>query len=183
MKMTAEAFGRAMIRYSQLQPYCAPNFNEQFVVSFWFEQLGDVQPEVLATAFKSLVQGSRFPSLNDVKQACGLAVAEPVTQDSVAREVADTIAKTIKTFGSQKRWPEISERLGEIGLEVIGGQSGYYSACNEIQKDSDMPTYRAQWRELAKAKINLKAAGKLNQPLSFPENNSIGKLVEGSFKI
>lgn len=176
--ISKQKFSNAMAKYSKIQPNYCPDFTDGYVLDFWYSCLSNIPIEKLAPAFDKLCCKSRFPCIDDIKAECGVG---EVTDEMIARDVASRIENAVIRFMSKKRWPEIVEAMGPIGVEVVGGENGYYRMVDML-RDGDMPTYRAQWRELAKAKIQLQKAGKLNKAPQFPTNNATLSLIEKSVK-
>ena len=173
-EMTAKQFAGAMLKYSRILPYCAPNFEHTEVVEFWYEELGHYGIEILGKAFKGLVCKGKFPSINEVKAACG---DEPVTDDAVGRDVAERIWSGIIRYGSQDRWPEIEAHIGELGVKVVGGQVGWKFVCDAATY-ANSATMKAQWRESTKGHIEMQKKG-MTGPPKLPEvNPNVALLAE-----
>lgn len=167
--MKVENFTAAMMRYAKVQPYCAPDFSDTFVAEFWFEQIGHYEVALLGTAMRKLCTGNRFPSIEHVKAECGDVV---LTDDEIAKDTAERIFQGISRFGStaNSRWEKIEEFIGEVGSLVVGGSSGWQTLCDQVT-NQNAGTFKAQWRELAKAKMNMKRAG-LDGPARLPESSA-----------
>jgi len=146
-----QQFLNAMLRYAKVQPRFAPEFSDPFVIELWYESLSGFGAEALGAAMRKLITRDRFPSIDAIKQACG---GGDLNTDMIARDTADRIFAAICRFGStaNSRWEEIAEKIGEVGVLVVGGPSQWQMLCEEVTTKNSA-TYKAQWRELAKAKM------------------------------
>jgi hypothetical protein len=166
--LKVENFTAAMLRYSKVQPYCAPDFSDLFVAEFWFDQLGHYDVALLGTAMRKLCAGRRFPSIEQIKTECGDVT---VTDEDIAKDTAERIFAAVSRFGSTQnsRWEAIAESIGEVGVLVVGGPAGYKIICDQLN-NNNASTFKAQWRELAKAKITMKRAG-IDGPAQLPASS------------
>ena len=161
--MKAEHFANAMIRYAKVQPFGAPDFSDQFVCKFWFDQLGDLGPDALGTAMTKLVAKGRFPSIDQVKQACGQIELD---DESLARDAVKRIENAIRKYG-YIGWDKAREYIGSLGEHLVGISGGWEAIC-DIPTEQDLAIKMAQLREYAKVAIKKDAAGQLDLPPSLP---------------
>ena len=164
-----------MLKYTSIQPYCAPNFKDQFVCEFWYEQLGTYGTERLSFAFKKLVCRNKFPSIDEVRKECG---DDEVSDDTIARDVAERIHHAIGRFGG-RNYDRALEYIGEIGEQTIGGSSGWIAACDGCT-NSNSGIYKAQWRERAKGILDLARKGISGPPKLPSVNTNIKSLPSAS---
>lgn len=69
--MTLKDFAQMMKTISQIQPNGAPDFKNEAVVTFWFNELKTIPDAKLQKAFSVLIRDRFFPCLNDVLKATG----------------------------------------------------------------------------------------------------------------
>ena len=113
--MKAEHFANAMIRYAKVQPFGAPDFSDSFVCKFWFDQLGTLPAEALGAAMTKLVAKGRFPSIDQVRQACGVLELD---DEATARDAVKRIDYAIRRFG-YVGWERAQEHIGSLGEHLV----------------------------------------------------------------
>lgn len=103
----------------------------------------------------------RFPSVADI-----IDVAKPKVDDThKAVEAANRVIQAIADFG----YPNAKAArafIGEVGWYIVEKSGGWLKLC-ESMKESQLGTYRAQFRELALSAIVQHRAGRLHKPLNF----------------
>lgn len=162
--MNINQFTAAMTRYAKLQPSGAPDFSDEWVAKFWFEEVGHYGTQALGEAMKKLVAKSRFPCISDVKAHCG---DSEISDEVEARDVADRIHHAVGYYGRMK-WNEAKIYIGPIGVKVVDGCGGWASLCSTMTMDNTS-IYKAQFRESAKVYMIKAKAGLLDTPPQLPE--------------
>lgn len=102
--------------------------------------------------------------------------ARPERPDSdAALEVAASIIKCVKRHG-YPNGTEARAEMGEVGWAVVQAFGGWATIC-EIMNDKNIPTYTAQFRELAKAKIADARAGRFDETPTLPAPSNLNRLT------
>lgn len=168
-------FTAAMLYYSRIQPYCAPDFKDPAVTQFWFECLSGVDSVALKHALESLViSGKRFPAIGDIKEALGILDRDP---EDEARIIIANITAAISKFGLPNE-ADAKEWLGELPWRVVTLNGGWRRVC-AVEYD-DLPTLQAQWRHLAESVVRDNRI--IGNPNRLPESKETGnQLPIGTF--
>lgn len=99
-------------------------------------------------------------------------IAPPLNTDHDAIESANRIVQAIANFGYYQA--EGAKRfIGELGWLVVEREGGWEGLCESLTTDQ-IPTRKAQWRELAKALIGRSQRGTLGTPPELPPSGSGG---------
>lgn len=108
-----------------------------------------------------------FPSIKTIRDL----VAPPVNTDHDAIEAANRIVQAIADFGYYQA--EGAKRfIGELGWLVVQREGGWETLCESLTTDQ-IPTRKAQWRELAKALIGRAQRGTLGTPPELPPSGGV----------
>lgn len=158
-QLTRENFYLAMKKYASVQPNMSPDFEDEFVLDFWFEHLNRYSIEVLKSSFMKLCAKDRFPSIEAIKKECG---DEIPSEESIAKDIADRIWYSIGRWG-HTGWEDVEKHIGELGVKVIGGSGGWLGVCRAVTYES-AGMHKAQWRESAKAQMELARKGITEAP-------------------
>lgn len=161
-----------MTKYSKIQPYCAPDFSDSFVIEFWFSQLGDFGIDELGTAMQKLCTKPKFPCVEDIKKECG--ILDEVSDDAIGREMAERIWTAIGKYGA-RNWEPAMDYLGELGQKVIGGTSGWVMICDTASY-ANAGMFKAQWRESTKGHLEMARKGHSDEPPKLPPMNEALRL-------
>lgn len=170
--MNIEQFCVAMIRYKKIQPFGAPDFNDDFVAEYWFKKISHYGAENLSRAMQKLCEKSKFPCIEDVRRECG---EEEVSDEAVARDIAEKIYYAIGAFGSHN-YKGAKEYLGDLADKVIGGGAGWMQIC-ETTTTSQAGMHKAQWRESAKGHLEMARKGVSGPHRLPPVNEGVKALM------
>lgn len=95
-----------------------------------------------------------FPLPGDIRDAVAPSEGSAAAK---ANEIAGKITAAITRFGYTQ--PERAQAyLGELGWLIINRMGGWRALCNSLLS-SEMGTFRAQARDIAKAQLELEASG------------------------
>lgn len=92
-----------------------------------------------------------------------------VTDEDKARDAASRIVSAMSRFGYM-RPEDAKEYVGELGWAVVERQGGWSSLCERVMRE-ELPTYQAQWRQLALSLIHLFESGLGHRPPELPDAN------------
>jgi len=109
----------------------------------------------------------RFPSIADIRN---LIVPEPGPEVE-AIEAANRIVEALSRFGgcnADVNEPRAREFVGELGWLVVQRHGGWVNLVESGIAADQIPTLKAQWRELAKALWARAKAGRIHQPPTLP---------------
>lgn len=103
-----------------------------------------------------------FPAIRTIRET-----AQPaVSPEHEAIEASNRIVEAISKIG-YARETEAEEFIGPLGWMIVQREGGWVSLCERVQMD-ELPTLKAQWRELAKALQGRALAGRLYDPPALP---------------
>jgi len=91
-----------------------------------------------------------FPSLKEIR---GRANPQLSHEDQAAL-IASQIIGAIRSIGPY-RLSDAKEKLGSLAWQVVQSEGGWENLCTSLD-DENLPTLRAQWRNLAKALLTQK---------------------------
>lgn len=124
-----------------------------FMLQLYDEQLSPLGYPKVNAALKRVFAdaGARkgFPTVNDIKKEMGASELNP---DDEANLIAGNIVGAIRRIGSYNH-EGAREAIGEIGWKVVNMLGGWAPLCERVH-DDDLPTYTAQFRQMAKAMLN-----------------------------
>lgn len=135
---------------------------------FYLECLSEFPADQVVAAMKSLIQtATRFPTIQQIKQAMGLAPIDDhkAQATAAAHEIWQLIARGISIHGQPRA---TASPLAEETVRLLGG---WRCLSDSIEDNEQRPTFTAQWRDLALTVIPRIAAGTLPQieaPTSKP---------------
>lgn len=171
--MNIKEFTIALAHYQCLLPGNAPDFDNKFVLKFWFERLSPYGSKKLSLAFNSLaLKVDRFPSLRMIIEE----LEGREKPNNAAVTIASKITAAISKFGYCNA-KEAKEYLGDIGWSIVEMSGGWNHLCGTVT-NKHLSTFQAQWRELAKAHVDKIQNGQLtslNGNLSNEKRLSNGK--------
>lgn len=167
-----KAFAGAMIYFSRVLPHSAPNFADQAVLTFWFDQLGNYSFDALKQAMSALCSSKpRFPSIGEVKSYLGDGEADPMRE---GRYVSAEITHAIARYGAPNE-REALANLSPTAREVVRLQGGWANIC-DIDRTSQLPTLRAQWRDIAES-VTVKKEVEKRAELLGPRKNLVDQVL------
>lgn len=91
---------------------------------------------------------------------------------SNAKEVAGRVVDAVTRFG----WNNAQSArtyIGEVGWKVVERFGGWLKLCEGLGTTIDQTSFYAQARELALVQVELSRAGRLDEPIDFPERKNI----------
>ncbi len=162
---TVQKFSKFMIALASTLPRFAPKIDDN-TLDLWFAAIGQrlTDDELGVIYQQSIERFDQFPSMRELLELAGKA---ELGDEGKSREVAELIWSAIIRWGSQlKRWPEISMRIGPIGVEVVRLAGGWQNIC-DVATDENAGTMKAQWRHLAEHMIAKARSGTLDMPPDF----------------
>lgn len=123
--------------------------------------------DALAGALEKIIanRGDRdaFPSVKTIKDQIN---PEP-DDESLANEAATRLAGSIARFGYTD--PKGARAyMGEVAWAIVEREGGWQTVCENV-RPNQLPSLKAQWRDLAKALMAKSRAGKLNQAPALPK--------------
>jgi hypothetical protein len=131
---------------------------EKLLVSLGWKPLCAALEDIMATRRGS----DRFPSVADIRGK----IIPAVNVDAEAIEAANRILEAIRIHGYNQP-AKAQEFMGEIAWLIVERQGGWLTLCEDLQVDQ-VPTVRAQWRELAKSLILRRQSGADIAPPALP---------------
>lgn len=152
---------------------------EEARLKIYVESLMAYEPESVIQAIRSVMMTTRFfPAIVDIIEK----IKSPNgTTDEQAVMVANKIFEAITRFGSYQ-WAEAKEFLGEDVVGIVERFGGGWTDLCRVEYD-EIPTTKAQLRELAKAYIGKSKrefhGGDFHintTPISFDKNSGMKKL-------
>jgi hypothetical protein len=105
---------------------------------------------------------------------------EEVSEEDLARNAVSRLIEAVAKFGWINPFGAKSH-IGELGWLVVQREGGWTRVCEELNTDN-LPTLRAQWRDLAISLARTAKAGKLHQAPALPQSAEVRALVNGSLK-
>ena len=150
-------FTALMIKCSQIQPNKAPNFQDYFVVNFWYQEFKSYTEHQLMTALSQCLKGRSFPCIADLKAALGDVNLD---EDAKARDAVKRIDSAIRKFGYMG-WDEAKPYIGTLGEHLVQVSGGWDQLCS-VESEHEHSIRMAQLREYAKVAIIKAEAGHLN---------------------
>lgn len=116
-----------------------------------------------------------FPSVKTIKEQLDPSVDD----EALAAEAATRLAGSIGRYGYTNP-AEARAYMGEVAWAIVEREGGWQGLC-ERTKENQIPTLKAQWRQLAVALMAKSRAGKLNDApaLPRPDNASVKGLTSG----
>jgi hypothetical protein len=140
------------------------------------------QYDDLATALEKIIanRGDRdaFPSVKTISDQ----INPTVDDEALAAEAATRLVGSIARFGYVD--PRgAREYMGEVAWAIVEREGGWTSLCERVTTNQ-LPSLKAQWRELAKALMTKARAGKLDQAPALPTRHdgraaAAGELTSG----
>ena len=177
-----EKFVKILKYYSDVMPRYAPDFSNPNVLYFWHQEFGELDIHSFKSAMDDMVrQMDHFPNVKDVNAALGRVILE---DEEISREVSARIISAITKYGGWNH-VEAKEYMGEVARQVVDMFGGWTHVCDSIT-NNNLPTYSAQFRNLATTLIKKNRSG-ITGPPSLPEckNNrqSLQEPLSGALSI
>lgn len=153
------------------------------IVGLYDETLGRHGYDKACFAIEETIRRRRsrdpMPSIADLESL----VRPAASDEDLAIESANRVIEAMAKVGKYDA-PRAEAFIGEIGWTVVQRAGGWSHLCSTTLT-SQIPTLRAQLRELARTVINLSKAGVLNKPPSFSQIQApqrLKSLVAGTIK-
>ncbi len=128
--------------------------------------------EKVAHALRGMLRTARrFPTVAEVEESLGISEA---SDESRAAEAASRIEGAMVKFGSMgamDKFKRQREWMGVLAWAVVDRCGGWQHLCDSTEND-DLPTLKAQWRNLALALCGSAKRGTLDQGPSLPEGQT-----------
>ena len=145
----------------------APQFEDAQLMG-WYGVFKDCDGASLFRAIPTLAKNcARFPSIKEI-----LEIVEPkVDNEAEGRLIADKIWGAIERFGSLKSKQDlVRTAIGETGWKVVENMGGWRVVC-EIASYDNVSTLKAQWRESAKALLDIADIDRRRDSLGLPPSH------------
>jgi hypothetical protein len=145
----------------------APDF-DGVQLNAWYSYFQAISSATAFAAIPDLIETcDRFPSIKQL-----LAAMNPKPDhDAEARLIADKIWGAIERFGSLKSKQDlVRTAIGETGWKVVENMGGWRVVC-EIASYDNVSTLKAQWRESAKALLDIADIDRRRDSLGLPPSH------------
>lgn len=171
--MNRADFSMAMLRFSKVLTFGAPDFKDPDVMNFWFNALKDLPPDRLSSAMNELCMKDRFPSIDQIKTKCGIV---QLTDEEIARDAIQRIRHAVGRFGSPN-WEQAKEYIGSVGVHCVHVMGGWENVCS-FQSYEELDFALVQGREYLKTAVKKDRAGNLSMPPELPSKSTeFSKLI------
>lgn len=144
-------------------------------LQLYADLLSDIPFPVLTEAARAIMRDPnirQFPLPAQIREKA-MPGANP---EHEAIEAVNRIVEAMNRFG----WPDPTGArafIGELGWMVVERSGGWSLLCEGVTMDQ-LPSYRAQWRELAKALYGRAQRGDTEPPTIGPGGRDPRKLVD-----
>lgn len=122
--------------------------------------------------YRECQAGARFPSIAELEQRANPA---GLSDEDQGREAAALISDAIQRYG-YNRPDDAKALIGTLGWRIVEMSGGWTRICEELTFDN-MPTLKAQWRELAVGQLRKAKAGIAEGP-ALPQSKPITLISE-----
>jgi hypothetical protein len=170
-------------KFVVLAEMCGKTLSED-LVAMYESALNSLGYHELSQALQEIIleRGDRdpFPSIKTIRER----IIPAADAESDAIEASNRIVQALSKFGGVNADLNCNEAklfIGELGWLIVERQGGWPSMCERILA-SQIPTLKAQWRELGKALYERARRGTLNTPPALPKpekNPRTLKLIDG----
>lgn len=117
-----------------------------------------------------------FPSPRTIKEK----LHPKVDDDALAIEAASRVIGAISKFGYCNP-SEARAYVGELGWAIVDREGGWVALCEKVES-RQLPSLRAQWRDLAKSILKRARNDSDDRPPSLPAANPLSRLTNGVAK-
>lgn len=172
--MTPQEFKKFIDAVKAILPLQAPEFDAH-QLSAWYRIFEKYPAHQLFAVLGTLHEKfTRFPAIKEILDA----IDPKPDHDAEARLIADKIWGAIERFGSLKSKQDlVRTAIGETGWKVVENMGGWRVVC-EIASYDNVSTLKAQWRESAKALLDIADIDRRRDSLGLPPSHERQALPE-----
>lgn len=162
-------------KFVLLAEMCGKSLSED-LVAMYEKSLSQLGYEKLSYVIEQIIleRGDRdpFPSIRTIREK----VVPTPSAESEAIDAANRISEAMAKYGYGRR-EEAKQFIGELGWLIVQRQGGWENLC-ENTLTTQMPTLRAQWRELGKTLWQKAKDGTLHEAPALPESTNPEKVLK-----